>query len=144
MKYKFIKIDEDTTKLQYKDKEFLIKKDIDLLKRLGSIQQKAKTMMYVELTKQGISAKDLEITKQEGNKTIVDKSNQIALEKYYLDLAAAEVLNDISVKYTQMRIDELIVDIGLQDEDSEKFTYDLLYSLRGEVSPRGEQVEDII
>lgn len=144
MKYKFIKVDEDTTKLQYKDKEFLIKKDIDLLKRLGSIQQKAKTMMYVELTKQGISAKDLEITKHEGNKTIVDKSNQIALEKYYLDLAAAEVLNDISVKYTQMRIDELIVDIGLQDEDSEKFTYDLLYSLRGEVSPRGEQVEDII
>ena len=144
MKYKFTKIDEDTTKLTYKDKEFTIKKDIDLLKRLGSIHQKAKTMMFVELTKQGISAKDLEITKQEGNKTIVDKSNQIALEKYYLDLAAAEVLNDISVKYTQMRIDELIVDIGLEDEDSEKFTYDLLFSLRGEVSPRGEQVEDII
>lgn len=144
MKYEFIKIDEDTTKLKYKDKEFLIKKDIDLLKRLGSIHQKAKTMMFVALTKEGISAKDLEITKQEGNKTIVDKSNQIALENYYLDLAAAEVLNDIAVKYTKMNIDKLIVDIGLEDNDSAKFTYDLLYSLRGEQSPRGKEEQDII
>lgn len=144
MKYKFTKIDEDTTKLTYKDKEFTIKKDIDLLKRLGSIQQKAKTNMFLELTKQGITTKDLEVEKHEGNKTTIDKSNLIELERYYLDLAAQEILNDITKKYTEMGLLALINDIGLEDEESEKFTYDLLFSLRGEVSPRGKEEQDII
>ena len=31
MKYKFTKVDQDTTELSYKDKKFFIKKDVDLL-----------------------------------------------------------------------------------------------------------------
>lgn len=144
MKYEFIKVDEDTTKLKYKNKEFLIKKDIDLLKKLGSIQQKAKTNMFLELTKKGITAKDLEVEKHEGNKTTIDKSNLIELEKYYLDLAAQEVLNEICEKYTEMGLLALLNDIGLDDKESEKFAYDLLFSLRGEASPRGEKEQNTI
>ena len=139
MKYEFIKIDEDTTKLKYKDKEFSIRKDIDLLKKLGSIQIKSKTRMYSELAKEGISVKDLEIERHEGNKTLIDKSNIIDLEKYYLDLTAAEVLNEISLKYTTMSIDALITDIGIAEEESKKFMTDLLKALKGEQSPSEKQ-----
>ena len=139
MKYEFIKIDEDTTKLKYKDKEFSIRKDIDLLKKLGSIQIKSKTRMYSELAKEGISVKDLEIERHEGSKTFIDKSNIIDLEKYYLDLTAAEVLNEISLKYTTMSIDALITDIGIAEEESKKFMTDLLKALKGEQSPSEKQ-----
>ena len=139
MKYEFIKVDEDTTKLKYKDKEFSIRKDIDLLKKLGSIQIKSKTRMYSELAKEGISVKDLEIERHEGNKTLIDKSNIIDLEKYYLDLTAAEVLNEISLKYTTMSIDALITDIGIAEEESKKFMTDLLKALKGEQSPSEKQ-----
>ena len=139
MKYEFIKIDEDTTELKYKDKTFSIRKDIELLKKLGSIQIKSKTRMYSELAKEGISVKDLEIERHEGNKTFIDKSNIIDLEKYYLDLTAAEVLNEISLKYTTMSIDALITDIGIAEEESKKFMTDLLKALKGEQSPSEKQ-----
>lgn len=140
MKYEFIKVDEDTTKLKYKDKEFNLRKDIDLLTRLGSINKKAKTMMYKDLAKEGMTVKDLEIERHEGNKTIIDKSNQIDLEKYYLDLAAAEVLNDIAIKYTSMSIDKLLTDIGLVEEEENKdFALNLIKALKGDNSPRGNK-----
>jgi uncharacterized protein YlaN (UPF0358 family) len=140
MKYEFIKVDEDTTKLKYKDKEFDLKKDIDLLTRLGSINKKAKTMMYKDLAKEGMTVRDLEIERHEGDKTIIDKSNQIDLEKYYLDLAAAEVLNDIAIKYTSMSIDKLLTDIGLVEEEENKdFALNLIKALKGNNSPRGNK-----
>jgi hypothetical protein len=139
MKYEFIKIDEDTTELKYKDKKFSIRKDIELLKKLGSIQIKSKTRMYSELAKEGISVKDLEIERHEENKTFIDKSNIIDLEKYYLDLTAAEVLNEISLKYTTMSIDALITDIGIGENETKKFMTDLLKALKGEQSPSEKQ-----
>ena len=139
MKYEFIKVDEDTTKLKYKDKNFSIRKDIELLKKLGSIQIKSKTRMYSELAKEGISVKDLEIERHEGGKTFIDKSNIIDLEKYYLDLTAAEVLNEISLKYTTMSIDALITDIGIGENETKKFMTDLLKALKGEQSPSEKQ-----
>ena len=38
MKYEFIKVDEDTTKLKYKDKEFTFKKTVGLLEKLQKVQ----------------------------------------------------------------------------------------------------------
>ena len=55
MKYKFEVIDNDTTKLTYKDKEFKIKRNINLLKRTQEVYFKARTKMMVDLTKQGIT-----------------------------------------------------------------------------------------
>ncbi len=36
MKYKFEKIDSDTTKLSYKEKEFEIKRDVELTSKIQS------------------------------------------------------------------------------------------------------------
>ena len=59
--YEFIEVDKDTTKLKYKDKEFLIKRDVGLLKDLQSINVKAKRRMVMELAKEGLTTKDLVI-----------------------------------------------------------------------------------
>lgn len=135
MKYEFIKVDDDNITLKYKGKEFNIKKDIDLLKRLGSIQQKAKIKMMADLKKDGLTVNDLEVERHEGNKTIIDKSNLTSLEKDYLDIVANEILNEITLKYTNMGLLDIFKDIDLTDNESEKFVYDLLFALKGELSP---------
>lgn len=139
MKYEFIKVDDDNITLKYKDKEFNIKKDIDLLKKLGSIQQKAKIKMMADLKKDGLTVSDLEVERHEGNKTIIDKSNLTNLEKDYLDIVASEMLNEITLKYTSMGLVEIFNDIGLNDDESVKFAYDLLFALKGELSPSGKK-----
>ena len=139
MKYEFIKVDDDNITLKYKDKEFNIKKDIDLLKKLGSIQQKAKIKMMADLKKDGLTVSDLEVERHEGNKTIIDKSNLTNLEKDYLDIVASEMLNEITLKYTNKGLVEIFNDIGLNDDESVKFAYDLLFALKGELSPSGKK-----
>lgn len=139
MKYEFVKVDDDNITLKYKDKEFNIKKDIDLLKKLGSIQQKAKIKMMADLKKDGLTVSDLEVERHEGNKTIIDKSNLTNLEKDYLDIVASEMLNEITLKYTNMGLVEIFNDIGLNDDESVKFAYDLLFALKGELSPSGKK-----
>ena len=139
MKYEFIKVDDDNITLKYKDKEFNIKKDIDLLKKLGSIQQKAKIKMMADLKKDGLTVSDLEVERHEGNKTIIDKSNLTNLEKDYLDIVASEMLNEITLKYTNMGLVGIFNDIGLNDDESVKFAYDLLFALKGELSPSGKK-----
>jgi hypothetical protein len=54
MKYKFENIDADTTRLTYKDKQFDIRKDVDLMRRMQSLSVKARTNMMIDLSKQGI------------------------------------------------------------------------------------------
>ena len=53
MKYEFIVIDPDTTKLKYKEKEFTIVKDIALMNELQSINYTAKNNMIIDLAKKG-------------------------------------------------------------------------------------------
>ena len=74
-KYEFIKKDEDTTILKYKDKEFEIKKDVELQKEMESVNKNARVKMMLDLTKQGITSKDLIVVRKEGSKVYEDKSN---------------------------------------------------------------------
>ena len=67
MKYEFKKIDVDTTELCYKDKSLKIKKDIALMQELQSAVFKAKRKMVFDLAKEGLTKKDLVISKKEGN-----------------------------------------------------------------------------
>ena len=148
MKYKFTKIDEDTTELSYKDKIFTLKKDVDLLTKMESLQVRAKRRMIADLTKDGLTIDDLQITKQEGNKTIVDKSNILSLEKDYLDIVSNEILNEITTKYTEMSLLELLKDIEINiseagSKEQEAFIYDLLMALRGDKTPSKPKIEPV-
>ena len=121
MKYKFEKIDDDITKLSYKDKEFEIKRDVELTSKMQSVYMKARTKMMVDLSKQGITKKDLVIERKEKGKTYYDNSNLNELEKYYTEMAFLEIYDEISKEATGMIFQELILDIGLNENESEEF-----------------------
>ena len=84
MKYQFIEKDEDTTILKYQDKEYEIKKDVELVSKLQSVNKDARLTMYSDLVKKGISKDDLVITTKKDGKTYVDNSYLDELEKQYL------------------------------------------------------------
>jgi len=120
--YEFIEVDKDTTKLKYKDKEFLIKRDVGLLKDLQSINVKAKRRMVMELAKEGLTTKDLVIEKDINGKKIMDNSNLTEMENSYVQQESLNVFDDLVNKFCGMSIAELIMDIGILDEkQSEDF-----------------------
>ena len=120
--YEFIEVDEDTTKLKYKDKEFLIKRDVGLLKDLQSINVKAKRRMVMELAKEGLTTKDLVIEKNINGKKIMDNSNLTEMENSYVQQESLNVFDNLVNKFCGMSIAELIMDIGILDEkQSEEF-----------------------
>lgn len=131
MKYKFEKIDDDITKLSYKDKEFEIKRDVELTSKMQSVYMKARTKMMVDLSKQGITKKDLVIERKEKGKTYYDNTNLNELEKYYTEMAFLEIYDEISKEATGMIFQELILDIGLNENESEEFGLEFSNALLG-------------
>lgn len=120
--YEFIEVDKDTTKLKYKNKEFLIKRDVGLLKDLQSINVKAKRRMVMELAKEGLTTKDLVIEKNINGKKIMDNSNLTEMENSYVQQESLNVFDNLVNKFCGMSIAELIMDIGILDEkQSEEF-----------------------
>ena len=139
MKYKFEKIDDDTTKLSYKDKEFEIKRDVELTSKMQGVYMKARTKMMIDLSKQGITKKDLTIERKENGKTYYDNSNLTELEKYYTQMAFLEIYDDISKNVTGMIFQDLILDIGLKESETEQFGVDFSNALLGKVKTPSEQ-----
>lgn len=134
-KYEFIKQDEDTTILKYKDKSFEIKKNVELQKEIESVNKNARVKMMVDLTKQGITSNDLVVIRKEGSKTYEDKSNLMQLEQSYMQEASIDLFQNLSNRYFGMNLEDLIKDIGLTDEEASKFGNDFAYALAGKPSP---------
>ena len=139
MKYKFEKIDDDITKLSYKDKEFEIKRDVELTSKMQSVYMKARTKMMVDLSKQRITKEDLTIEKKENGKTYYDNSNLNELEKYYTEMAFLEIYDEISKEATGMIFQELILDIGLNENESEEFGLGFSNALLGNAKTPSEK-----
>lgn len=148
MKYDFVRIDEDTTELTYKDKKFTIKKDIDLEKRMQEAVPRARILMNAELSKMGMTKKDLVIERHEGNKTYYDNSNIMDAEEQYQAIATMQVFDEIVKKYCDMTLTELMQDIGLnveeENKENEQFGIDLLSALTGKetTTPSGTKTKE--
>ena len=144
MKYSFTSIDTDITELTYKDKRFEIHKDVDLMKCMQSIPIKARTAMMLDLSKKGLTKKDLVIERKEGNKTYYDNSNLLEVEEAYSNQASVDIIDELCQKYFNMGLAELITDIGLEDKDTEKFGTDLMSAFSGikkDDFPRNQEEE---
>ena len=139
MKYKFEKIDNDTTKLKYKEKEFEIKRDVELTKKIQGIYMKARTKMMVDLAKEGITKKDLVIERKENGKTYYDNTNVTEIEQNYIQMASLELYNEICKKATGMEIDELMEDIGLNENEAEKFGEEFSKAIQGKIKTPSEE-----
>lgn len=134
MKYQFIEKDKDTSILKYQDKEFEIKRDVELQTKVQSVHSKARTKMFIELTKQGIKKEDLIIKEIKNGKTYEDNSNLQEVEKGYVEIETLNLMDEISKKYTNMTFSELIIDIGLSEnnyKEIENFTKDFTLAIRG-------------
>ena len=139
MKYKFEKIDNDKTKLKYKEKEFEIKRDVELTKKIQGIYMKARTKMMVDLAKEGITKKDLVIERKENGKTYYDNTNVTEIEQNYIQMASLELYNEICKKATGMEIDELMEDIGLNENEAEKFGEEFSKAIQGKIKTPSEE-----
>lgn len=139
MKYEFIEKDIDTSVLKYKDKEFDFKRDIDLQAKVQGVHSKARTKMFIDLSKEGITKDDLVIKTIKNGKTYEDNSNLNEIEKGYVEMAMLDLIDDICKKYTSMSFISLIQDIGMDQEnykEIEEFTTNLTLAISGkEKSP---------
>lgn len=134
MKYQFIKVDEDTTKLKYKDKEFEIKRDVKLVSEIQALVMKARVKMIQDFAKQGISVKDLTIETKKDGKTYYDNSNKTELEKIYQEEVTLEYFNNKYQELFGMDMTGIIQDIGLEKEDEvSKFSEELVQCLNGSI-----------
>ena len=134
MKYQFIKVDEDTTKLKYKDKEFEIKRNVKLVSEIQALVMKARVKMIQDFAKQGISIKDLTIETKKDGKTYYDNSNKVELEKVYQEQITLEYFNNKYQELFGMDMSSLIQDIGLEKEDEvSKFSEELVQCLNGSI-----------
>lgn len=134
MKYQFIKVDEDTTKLKYKDKEFEIKRNVKLVSEIQALVMKARVKMIQDFAKQGISVKDLTIETKKDGKTYYDNSNKAELEKIYQEQMTLEYFNNKYQELFGMDMAGLIQDIGLEKEDEvAKFSEELVQHLNGSI-----------
>lgn len=134
MKYEFIKVDEDTSKLKYKDKEFEIKRNVKLVSEMQELIKKARLNMIMDLSKQGISIDSLTIEKKENGKTYYDNSNRLAIEKIYQEQATLEYFNNLIEHITNMTLEALLEDIGLSTEkEGEQFSQKLMECLSGSI-----------
>lgn len=143
MKYQFIEKDKDTTILKYQDKEFQIKRDVELQTKVQSVHSKARTKMFIELTKQGIKKEDLIIKEIKNGKTYEDNSNLQEVEKGYVEIETLNLMDEISKKYTNMTFSELIIDIGLSEnnyKEIENFTKDFTLAIRGNIKTPSKSI----
>ena len=75
MKYEFIVINPDTTKLKYKEKEFTIVKDVALMMKLQNINFTAKTKLMSDLTKAGRTVDDFIVKEiKDGKENLSNKT----------------------------------------------------------------------
>ena len=134
MKYEFIKVGEDTTKLKYKDKEFEFKTNVKLVSEIQGILKKSRIKIIQDLAKDGISIKSLTIETKKDGKTYYDNSNKTELEKIYQEEAMLDFINAKSEEIFGMSIEKLLEDIGLSTEvEGEKFAKDFFSYLGGNI-----------
>ena len=95
---------------------------------------KAKKKLVFDLAKEGLTKKDLVIIKTEGNKTYEDNTNVVALEEEYTNEATMEMFDELCKKLFKQGIAELVIDIGLTEEESELFGMKLMSAFTGATS----------
>lgn len=131
MKYELVKNKLDDYTLKYKDKEFNFKTDIKLISEVQSINKNARLKMLQDLTEKGLSIKQLSVEEKKDGKTYIDNSNKVEMENIYIEEEMTNFFNDICKRYFKMDYLELILDIGLDESEVEKFSTELIGAMTG-------------
>lgn len=130
-KYEIKKIGIDEYVLKYKGKEINFKSDIDTTKKIQSANAIGKKKLYDELAKNGETINKYVITTTRNGKTYQDNSNKIALEQAYIEQAMQNIFDEICKEKLGMSLIQLILDIGITEDEQEKFSEELGGALSG-------------
>lgn len=142
MKYEFIKVNEDTYKLKYKDKEFEIIRDVDIITKFQNVPNLARRKMIMDLAENGKGIGDLTIVRTTNDgKTIYDNRSAIEMEKTYINEIQVEMLDNVSKKYFGNTMINVALDIGLETEaEAIEFSKTLVSVLTGKYDNGVEEI----
>ena len=143
MKYEFIKNGVDDYSLKYKDKEIKFKSDVSIITRMQETIATGKLKMVADLTKKGMTVKDLIIVKKVDGKTYYDNTNKIEIENSYIQTEQGLVFNEILKEKLGMDIQQLQVELDLTEDDLGKFGEDFAKVITGQLQfPSEERKQD--
>lgn len=125
MKYEIIKEGLDDYILKYKDEKIRFKSTVNIVNRLQETTKKARMQMVMDLAKEGKTIKDLIVETEVNGKIIQDHSNKDFIEEGYLQQAQSEVFNEAVKEMLGVSLEELVVEIGLNENEIVKFGEDL-------------------
>lgn len=142
MKYEFIKVSEDAYKLKYKDKEFEIIRDVDIITKFQNVPNLARRRMLMDLAENGKGIGDLTIVRKTSDgKTIYDNRTAIEMEKTYINEIQVEMLDKASEKYLGKTMVNVAIDIGLEtEEEAINFAKTLVSVLTGKYDNEVEEL----
>lgn len=132
--YKFTQIDNDNWKLEYKDKEYIIKRNIALLTQLQSVDFEARVLLNKKLKELGCTLEDVEYEKEENGKKIINDSEVQKLldickkEAQYIKLKniVKDILND--------EIENIALDLG--EKEFQNFITQLMLAISGKTDDK--------
>lgn len=131
MKYQIVEVEEDILELRYKDKVFSSKRNIELVKEYQDLERKAKVQFVIDLQKDGYTTNDLVKEVKEGSKTYMDYSSLNYLQEQYVNGKRMEFFQNFCKKITGMSLEELILDIGITEDESMQFGLDFSQLITG-------------
>lgn len=142
MKYEFIKVNEDTYKLKYKDKEFEIIRDVDIITKFQNVPNLARRKMIIDLAENGKGIGDLTIVRTtKDGKTIYDNRSAIEMERTYINEIQVEMLDKASEKYFERSMVNVALDIGLEtEEEAREFAKQFVSVLTGKYDKEVEEI----
>lgn len=156
MEYSFKYISTDCYELHYVDKNNQetvkpFKRTVEMAQKLQGIYASARLKMYKDLTKQGITKKDLiiEIKNNDGSISY-DESNFREYEEEYTKQEGALILTEIINDCFGMQIADLIEDMGIDPYSNDindvqqvaLFSQKLTMILRGEDNTKTPSIEN--
>lgn len=141
MKYEIIKNGMDDYTLKYKDKEINFNGKVEYSLESQNIVKTARMRMITDLAKQGMSIKNLVVEEKKDGKTLYDNSNKEYIEEAYIQEIQEEIFNDILKKMLGYTFEELVVEIGIGNNENEviKLGEDLGNVLSGNYAPSGKK-----
>ena len=126
MKYEFIEKNLDEYELHYINKEGKevvkpFKRTVELAHKLASADKDARLELFSYLTSMGKTKDDFIIKKEVDGKIIYDETNYREFESSFLQNKSLEIAIKIYEELFKMDFTDLIIDLGLNENDAEAF-----------------------
>ena len=121
--YKFTRIDDDTTELEYNGEKFTIVKDLEKAVQLQQVDFEARVLLNKKLKEMGQTIEDLQYEKVEGGKKIIDDKQVQLLLDDCKQMATYNKMKQLVKDITGKKLLDLAIELG--KDDYEKFMVEL-------------------